>query len=724
MRTPTMNSKKFLIIAPFTLLLSLILIFTTSCSTVKPFHKEDRATEQAVVEEEPGSVPIVAEEDVAPEDLLSPQQTVEQASIWVIQADTLLVKGDYVNAEETLTLAITAVSSVLFEFDPIDRRTWVDSLAVWAQRYTESFARPGQVVGPGDEGLSALDAEILSDTLTSMPDTLLAKLPLDSLQKILAPDSIVVELDTLVVLDLAKLPDIPDTMNNMIQGQINYFTTTERGRKAMTVWLERAEVMIPRLSRLLRKYNMPEDLVYLSMIESGFRTDARSYARAVGPWQFIYSTAKIFDMTADWWYDERRDPEMATVAAAKYLRQLYEHTGDWYLAMAGYNCGEGRINREIRRSKSRDFWKLRRLPRQTRGYIPTYLAARKIAKNPEQYGFTSPTLKKPAPRDSVIITECVDISALANALEIEEKTLKLMNPAIIRWCTPPTRDTTVVYLPYGKSEGFADKYATIPDEEKTSWARHKVRTGETLSVIAGKYRTSTRAIMDVPANRLRNPHKISAGQYLLIPVAPSGSSYQYAHVRDNSEPDIPSGMEKRVHRVRRGETLSEIAEMYHVGLSKLLRWNNKSKRSIIRVGEKLTVYQPEGSPKPTQVASKSSGGSAGPYTSSGNYTVRRGDSPWSIASKHHITLSQLLAANNLSANTKIHPGDVLVIPGNGTTTSAEAVYHVVRRGDTLWEIAERYRVSVGDLKKWNKIRDSRRLAVGDKLVVYPSGGAS
>ena len=508
-----------------------------------------------------------------------PEELLQSTPLWMDQADSMLAAGDSSGAEDRTMEAILALQSIVFDLPEKAREAVVDTLLRWRNTYEQSFGSFAVDMVATDEGVMELLASREDDNVSA-----------DSLLEGLAPDSFEVVLDPSIN-EIDRLPDIPDTLNAKVERMVRYLSQNDRGRLAMSRWLSRAGDMIPRMAPILRQHGVPEDLVYLSMIESGFREDARSWARAVGPWQFIGSTARIFDLQADWWYDERRDPEQATHAAARFLRQLHEHFDDWYLALAAYNCGEGRIRREIRRNHTKDFWKMSRLPRQTRNYVPTFLAARMIAKDPEAYGFPPVVYSQAPQRDTVMVHEPVELSALADALNVDLNVLRKLNPSLIRWCTPPNRDSTKVFLPDGLGDQFDVAYASIPDDKKTSWTRHKVRSGETLSMIATKYGTTTRAIMDVPANGISNPHLININQYLLIPVA--SSSVESTALYAMSDPELPDGYQRRVHTVRRGDTLSEIAERYHVGLSKLLRWNGLSKRSIIRPGQRLVVYPPQ-----------------------------------------------------------------------------------------------------------------------------------
>jgi peptidoglycan lytic transglycosylase D len=717
---------------------------------------------------------------------MTPEEVLERAPQWMREADWSLARGDSTAAEKQMMHSILALQDIFLDVPEAARPVLLDSLTLWSQLYENRFgAISGELVATS-EGLSSL---VTPEDLRAHPDSLIAELALDTFA---------VVLDT-TIFDENRLPNIPTAEHKKIDNVISYFTEQKRGRQAMEVWLDRAGEMIPRMRPILQKHGIPEDMVYLSMIESGFRTDAHSYAAAVGPWQFISSTGKIFDLEINWWYDERRDPELSTEAACRYLRQLYEHLGDWYLAMAAYNCGEGRVNREIRRSNTRDFWKLNRLPRQTRNYVPTYLAAREIANNPEKYGFNSPVMKPIAPRDTVFVSQAVDMDALASALDLNSGNFKKMNPAVRRWCTPPDRKDTPIFLPPGHKAGFDEALATVPPSKKTSWARHTVRTGEALSTIARKYGTSMRAIMDVAENRLSNPNRIRAGQTLMIPVGPANSNGEtFAGYAEQGEGDAS------IYRVKRGDTLSEIAEKHGVGLSRLLSWNGLSRYSTIQIGQKLTVYGTRRTtPTPTKITAVAeeidSNGRAIYIVRSGDnltdiaqrhsqtleavlswnglgkrsvihpgqklivgareagladaqgrstvsqpaasdptpdgssstvmreYRVRRGDTLWDIAMANRITVTQLRSANNLTSRSVIKPGQVLQIPTSGsagavTHNDSQETFYLVQRGDTLWEIAQQFDVTVAELKQWNNIRDARGIKPGERLVIRRVAG--
>jgi membrane-bound lytic murein transglycosylase D len=233
--------------------------------------------------------------------------------------------------------------------------------------------------------------------------------------------------------------DIPLTLNNKVQYFVNYFQTS--GRSVFARWLSRSERYIPMMKQVLKKEGLPEDLVYLAMIESGFSPHAYSVASAVGPWQFMSATGKRYSLRIDQWIDERRDPLKSTVAAAMYLKELYGiFNKDWYLAAAGYNAGENKILRAINMYESRDYWQLSKgsyLKRETKDYVPRLLAAAIIAKEPAKYGFADVAYLPPIEFDTVLIPSRTDLELVAKISDIPYQTLRELNPELRRWCTPP-----------------------------------------------------------------------------------------------------------------------------------------------------------------------------------------------------------------------------------------------------------------------------------------------
>lgn len=455
--------------------------------------------------------------------------------------------------------------------------------------------------------------------------------------------------------------DIPITINNKVRMAIKYFQT--KGRVVFTKWLERSSKYEELINKIFVSKGVPKDLSYVAMIESGFNPNARSYARAVGMWQFISATGRYYGLRHDWWFDERRDVIKSTNAAAEHLNDLHKRFGDWYLALAGYNCNPKRVEYNMRRYDTRNFWKLRRLPRQTRNYVPTYLAATIIAKNPKKFGFFVDK-KEPILTDIVQISESVDLNVVANIVGTKYSVIKELNPAVLRWVTPPGVTDFNLYLPKGTKEKFLNGYSKIPDNKKRSWVRHRIKNGETLSTIAEKYHTSISVIKST--NKLRK-NLIRAGKYLIIPV-PQNKSHYYTYKAPTKTRskyrttakrirNVP-GHKKITYIVKKGNTLGEIAELYNTRASKIRAWNGLPYGRHIYPKQKLAIWIPE------------------------NYDRIKA---------------------NVRKNIKLNERN-------------EGTYHVVKRGDTLWDIAKKYDLSISDLKKLNKMRSSF-IKPGDRLKV-------
>jgi len=404
------------------------------------------------------------------------------------------------------------------------------------------------------------------------------------------------------------------------------------------------------------------------MIESGFNKRAQSYARAVGMWQFISATGRYYGLRHNWWFDERRDVLKATTAAAEHLTDLYKRFDDWYLALAGYNCNPKKVERNIRRYHTRDFWKLRRLPRQTRNYVPTFLAATIIAENPEKFGFYI-SKKVPVQVDSITISESVDLNLIAQLTDTSYSFIREINPAVLRWVTPPGVQNFTLYLPVGKRALFKQRYTKIPDAKKRSWVRHRIRSGEALSTIARKYHTSMAVIKST--NKLRS-NFIRAGKYLLIPVPQNKAAY-YARFssasvkrkhRSTKRGKIShvAGHKRLYYVVKPGDTLGGIAEKYHTRATKIRYWNGLRYGDFIRPKQKLEIWVPENmneiKTRLGQNKKQINEEDPGRY-----YTVRFGDTLWDIAKKYGISIRDLKKINKMRT-TRIRPGDRLKISKN------------------------------------------------------------
>ena len=375
---------------------------------------------------------------------------------------------------------------------------------------------------------------------------------------------------------------IPLVRTTTVDQFINYFKT--KGKKQFQIWLDRKHEYGGLINEILTEQELPEELVNLAMIESGLNPKAFSRASAAGIWQFIYSTGKLYDLKRDWYVDERRDPIKSTYAASAHLKDLFEEFDHWYLALAAYNSGSGRVHRAMRLHQTSDFWQLHTLPRETRNYIPYYLAAAIIARNPEEYGFETYSKKRKAPFefDTVELEKSADLSVLARSAGTSLKTMQYYNPELRQSATPQNGPYTL-RIPKGTANKFTANFNALPEVQRFApqYIVHKVRRGESLSTISEKYKVS---IHDVAAvNKIRNRHKISIGQKLTIPIRGAYTSH-----------DGPPGHIKVVYTVRKGDTLGHIAEDYGTRAVKIRRWNNLAYGQYIYPGQKLVLWVKQG----------------------------------------------------------------------------------------------------------------------------------
>jgi membrane-bound lytic murein transglycosylase D len=452
--------------------------------------------------------------------------------------------------------------------------------------------------------------------------------------------------------------DIPIVINAKVEQFIQYFQTTARNR--FSNWLARSEKYIPFMRGLLRENGLPEDLVYMALIESGFNPQAYSRRKASGPWQFIYLTGKRYGLNSNWWVDERRDPEKSTIAAAKYLKDLYDMFECWYLAAAGYNAGEKKIVNAMKRYRTEDFWELSKykyLKQETKDYVPQMIAAALISKDPEKYGFADIEYQEPLQYEKVKVPPVMDLQLIAKACEISVEELKDLNPELLRWCTPPDNLEYELKIPFGRKELFLRNFETLQPIPKFRFKTHIVKRGDTLSRIAKSYRVDIEAILDI--NRVKRTIGLRVGTNLLIP--------------------IPMAQESKSTRVAQ--------EMF-------------KEKSLGYGSEEIT------------------------------YTIKKGDSLWSIANEIGVNIGALSRWNNLHPEKKLVPGDKLKIRVNRSLPSPgdklrgkkeKEIIHVVGEGDTLWGIARKYNVTVAEIRTWNHLNERDRIHPSDKLKLRVSG---
>ncbi len=449
--------------------------------------------------------------------------------------------------------------------------------------------------------------------------------------------------------------DFPIVINNKVLAFIKAYST--KLKPVIKRSLERSGKYIDMYKRIFREQGVPEDLAYLPIIESGFRIHALSRAKAKGIWQFVKGTARLEGLKVDWWVDERSHPEKSAVAAAKHLKKLYQHYNDWYLALAAYNAGQGRIDRAIKRAKTRDFWKLSRhrwlLRKETRNYVPAFIAALIIAKQPEKYGFTDLEYENPVKYDKVVIDSCTDLSVIARLCNTSVKKIQELNPHLRRLTTPIGVKNFEINIPEGMKEKFISEFKKLPPEKRVTLRYHRIKKGETLSQIARKYKTSISAICR--ANGIRNKRLIRAGKTIIVPIG-RGDSYFVPRVKDFTvkyrRPKYKKG--KRIlYRVRRGDSLFKIARKYDTDVASLKKWNNLNTK-LIKPGQQLVVYYGlSATRKKVESGSKKS-------VPDGFYMVREGDTIYSISRRFGLTVAKLKKINKIKSNI-IKPGDLLKV---------------------------------------------------------------
>ncbi|HPF71158.1 MAG TPA: LysM peptidoglycan-binding domain-containing protein [Candidatus Krumholzibacteria bacterium] len=450
-----------------------------------------------------------------------------------------------------------------------------DADSVWTA-HRESLARR-----------TALLAGILAETdaFAGDPadaDSLLA-LGYGRLDRFAFPDSLVPAAGTdlpAIVADLLKVD------NPAVRRWENYFSG--RGRKHFEVWLERKAAVDSMVAAIFTAKGLPPELAYLGLIESGFSSRAVSSVGAVGPWQFMVGTGRNYGLHTDWWVDERRDVEMATLAAADYLHDLYAEFGDWALVLAAYNTGEGRVERKIRQHGHTNFWEMR-LPEQTTAHIPKYIAAARIGENPEAYGFARPEVR-PLAYDVVKVDDATDLELIARCAGVPEAEVRSLNPALLRGASPPSRKGFPVRVPQGTGAKARVALAKVPADQRLTWRSHRVQRGETLSGIAHKYGTSVGDIARL--NKLGSVNTIHPGDQLLIPMPAELAAKAQTRAAEKGHYVPPAGYERVSYNVKAGDTLSGIARKLGVTVTHLRKVNNMHTSNLIKPGQRLYAYRP------------------------------------------------------------------------------------------------------------------------------------
>ncbi len=438
---------------------------------------------------------------------------------------------------------------------------------------------------------------------------------------------------------------LPIQIHDRVLSFLEYYTAGN-GRRTMELGLERVGRYGPMIRRILHEEGVPEDLIYLAQTESGFKPQALSRAAAKGMWQFIDSRGEEYGLRQTWWIDERSDPEKSTRAAARHLSDLHERFGDWNLAMAAYNSGPARVQGAILQAGVADFWvlaELNLLPRETRNYVPTILAMTLIGRNPSRYGFDV----RPADAlevERVPVAQATDLRVIAEVLELPLATIEELNPHVLRWATPPQDDEFELILPTGYSGLFDEKIAPLTERDRLLFRYHVVSLGETVSHLSQRYGVSISAISDT--NRLSDQHMVKIGQSLIIPL--SGIPVPETSNTKGS----PPAQAPDVYRIRRGDTLSEIAANFGITVNDIKSWNDMSSNLLI-AGDTLRL----GTTQDTAQDSIS----AADRSDKRVYSVRSGDTLSQIAFSHRTSVDAIRTWNLERDLSIIRPGDQLTI---------------------------------------------------------------
>ncbi len=441
-------------------------------------------------------------------------------------------------------------------------------------------------------------------------------------------------------------------------------------------WYRRHPAYLERVARRARPYlyhiveevevrGMPGEIALLPIVESAFQPFAYSHGRAAGIWQFVPATARLYGLKQNWWYDGRRDVFAATDAALRFLQNLHRRfDGDWLLALAAYNSGEGTVRRAIRKNRRRgrptDFWHLD-LPRETRGYVPKLLALSRLVAEPERHGITLLPIPNEPVLERVDPGSQMDLALVAELADLNIDEVYTYNPGFNRWATDPDGPHEIA-LPIEKVPRFLAGLAQLPPEERIGWRRHKIRRGETLEQIARRYHTDVDLIRRV--NHLRG-HTIRAGDDLIVPVATrEARAYTLSAGQRllRIQNTVRRGRHKVVYEVQPGDTLWTIARRYRVGVRELARWNDMAPRDTIHPGQRLVVWT-----KPDRHLATVRTGPR--RTQKIAYRVRRGESLALISRKFRVSIRDLVRWNRLDPNAYLQPGQRLTVYVNVTEQS-------------------------------------------------------
>jgi len=447
--------------------------------------------------------------------------------------------------------------------------------------------------------------------------------------------------------------DIPD--DKRVNSQRNWFI---KHPDYLDRVAKRSEPFIYYIVQELEKNDIPLEIALLPIVESAFDPFAYSHGRASGMWQFVPGTGKRFGMKQNWWYDGRRDVIASTQGAIKYLKYLHKYfDGDWLLALAAYNSGEGRVKRAMknnaRKNLPTDFWSLD-LPRETRAYVPKLLALADVISRPEDFNIKLYEIENKSQITNINIESQLDLAKAAKLADLSLTELQRLNPGFNRWATDPDGPHNLL-IPNHKVANFENGLAELPQKERLAWQRYKIKEGDNLGEIAHKFNTDITLIKQI--NNVTGT-QIRAGKHLLIPVATQSlDSYVFSQdQRLATTKNRKRSGEKKIHLVKNGDTLWDIGQAYNVTSRSIAKWNGMAPRDVLKLGQKLVIWQKTKVDKASLTKVKSYKPVEQSIMRNITYKVRRGDSFARIADKFNVSIKDIERWNNLNRKKHLQPG--------------------------------------------------------------------
>jgi len=536
---------------------------------------------------------------------------------------------------------------------------------------------PVVVLLAGCQSLSQSDGNAITDNSDSQVET---AHPVEINQALLADESIDV-IHPVADVDFSLNNTLKDQktidQNNIwprIRSQLTFDIPNQKRLVSQRNWYvkhpsylkrvaKRAEPFLYYIVQELEKNDMPIELAFLPIVESAFDPFAYSHGRASGMWQFVPGTGERFGMKQNWWYDGRRDVVASTEGAIQYLKYLHKFfDGDWMLALAAYNSGEGRVRKAVRKNKRlgkpTDFWSLD-LPKETRAYVPKLLALADIVKRPEDFNLSLYSIDNKSVLSQVDIKSQLDLAKAATLAGLSLAELQRLNPGFNRWATDPDGPHRLL-LPSHSVAKFELGLNKLSKKDRLAWQRYKIKSGDNLGVIANKFNTRVDLIQQV--NNIKG-NQIRAGKHLLIPVAAKSlDSYVFSQEqRIAKKQNRPQKGRKLVHTVKSGDNLWDIGRKYKVNSKSIAKWNGFAPRDTLKLGQKLVIWQKSNtkSNKSNYANSKTGNRVENAIMRNITYKVRRGDSFARIADKFNVRISDIERWNNLDRKKYLQPGQRL-----------------------------------------------------------------